>query len=962
MQAQEPVTIHLSEKNGLPDKEFYNIFEDNKGFIWLCADKGFFRYDGVTYKNYSNDEQRGLSVFGVKQDHVGQIWCNNISGQFFYVKGDKLTLFIDLRKQLKGELADFLIDEEYLWLFTVANIYKVNLKTKEVKIIKKGSKHLGVPFRYNNTIYYQDKDSISSITSDNKIKNLVSTKLLNRTLEGVVIGQGKSNIFKLDTDLFLMQNRLNVNAFFQFDILKHNFKIIKGFEEAEREKITDIFENNNEVWLASESGVWVYEYMQNHFRLKKRFLKNENVTKILKDKDNNYWFTTLNSGIYIIPNINIEKCNISPINKNISSLDKINDSTLIFGLSKGNIGFYNTNNHRAKIIDLPTNDRVSALIYHPNKNIIISKDRSSYVLSYKTLKYSKHSEYLAMKSFSIVENDDLLYTNYNNVRLLKSSDFKVSKKDFFKKRKIVSDIKRTYTSFYDKNKKEVYISFVDDLVKYDSIWNTTIIQYKNKPVYGKSISETDNGIIWVATFKNGIFGIKNDSVRHHFTTENGLSSNNIERIKADNNTLWIALDNSIQVLDVITKDIKTLRKSDGVLSYDISGIEVLNNKIYFSSNEGLFSIDKHKSFKSNTSKLYFNKIEINERDTLINTSYTLKYDQNAIKVGFNVNGFIYNQKGKYKYRLKGFNSNWLITDIGENSVKYNSLPSGNYTFQVQPFIESTDDQPTIKELRIIINSPYWETWWFIWSISLLILGSTIMYFRNKMKNKEKERITQLEKLSLEKELIAINLTALRSQMNPHFIFNALNSIQDLVLKEDTEASYDYIVLFAELIRNALSYSNQDFISIDKELKFLKVYLQLEKLRFGSDFNYTISCNSNESIDIPSLLIQPFIENALVHGLLHKSGKKELNIEFMFVDNMLQCIITDNGIGRTKASEIANRQGNHHESFALGAIEKRLQIFKKQYNNDIGYVIEDLYDNDIAKGTKVTVTMPFNKRF
>ncbi len=129
-------------------------------------------------------------------------------------------------------------------------------------------------------------------------------------------------------------------------------------------------------------------------------------------------------------------------------------------------------------------------------------------------------------------------------------------------------------------------------------------------------------------------------------------------------------------------------------------------------------------------------------------------------------------------------------------------------------------------------------------------------------------------MSLEKELIAINLTALRSQMNPHFIFNALNSIQDLVLKEDTEASYDSIVLFAELIRNTLNYSNQDFISIEKELDFLKVYLQLEKLRFGSDFNYTISFNSTENIDVPSLLIQPFIENALVHGLMHKDGKKK----------------------------------------------------------------------------------------
>ena len=141
-----------------------------------------------------------------------------------------------------------------------------------------------------------------------------------------------------------------------------------------------------------------------------------------------------------------------------------------------------------------------------------------------------------------------------------------------------------------------------------------------------------------------------------------------------------------------------------------------------------------------------------------------------------------------------------------------------------------------------------------------------------------------------------------------------------------------------------------------------MYLQLEKLRFGEAFNYTISFNSKENIDVPSLLIQPFIENALVHGLLHQSGKKELTILFSFTNNILQCQIIDNGIGRKEAGKIASRQGNHHESFALGAIGKRLEIFKKQYGKSIGYTIEDLYKNDTAKGTKVIVTMPYKMRF
>jgi len=963
MQAQEPVSIHLSEKNGLPDKEFYNIFEDEKGFIWLCADKGLFRYDGKKYKKYTHTAQRALSVFSVQQDPFKRVWCNNISGQFFYVTNNKLTLFIDLNKQLKGELVDFVVNDTYLWVFSRFKILRINLKNKKLKVISEVYKHIGAPYRFNNTIYFQTKGFISSITSDNKIKNVLPTSLLINNKKGSPIGQGKSKIFKVGSSLFLRQNRFLKNVFFQFDVATKSFKSIKGFDDIANDIVYELFNNDNEIWLGTKTGVWVYRLTKKGFKLIKHFLKDKNVTKILKDKDDNFWFTTLNNGIYVTPNINIETSTIKQINKNISSLDKVNDSTLVFGLANGNIGIYDIKKHVSKIIELPSRDRVSAIKYHIEKNIVIvSKDLSSYLISLQTFKYRSNKMFLAIKSFSILENNDLLFTNYINTRFIKNCYFNFKNNTHLMQPKIILKDKRTYTSFYDKKKKETYIAFVDGLIQFDRIWKPRSIQYKNKPIYSKSISKTTNDIVWVASFKDGIYGIKNNVIIHHYSTLNGLTSNNIEKIKADKNKLWIALDNSVQVLDTKTKQIRTLTKSEGVLSYDISGIEIFDKKVYFSSNEGLFSVDKKKAFKTQNPEVYFNTIEINEKDTLLASHYELKYNQNAIKIGFNVNGLLYNKKGKYKYRLKGFNDNWLTTDVGVNHEKYNSLPTGNYTFQVQPIIDNNVSNKKIKELTFLIKKPYWKTWWFLLSIALSVVGSIILYFKNKIKNKEKERIALLEKLSLEKELININLTALRSQMNPHFIFNALNSIQDLVLKQDTDASYDSIVLFSELIRNTLNYSSQDFISIDKELDFLKVYLQLENLRFGDEFKYTISFSSKENLEIPSLLIQPFIENALVHGLLHKKGEKELNINFTFNDNRLQCVITDNGVGRSKSATISNRQGNHHESFALGAIEKRLDIFRKQYNEHIGYAIEDLYEHDIAKGTKVIVTMPFKRKF
>jgi len=224
-------------------------------------------------------------------------------------------------------------------------------------------------------------------------------------------------------------------------------------------------------------------------------------------------------------------------------------------------------------------------------------------------------------------------------------------------------------------------------------------------------------------------------------------------------------------------------------------------------------------------------------------------------------------------------------------------------------------------------------------------------------NKELEIIHQELQKSKRYELAQTELKALRSQMNPHFIFNSLNSIQDLVLQEDVDKSYDYIVLFADLVRSTLTHSDQDFITIDKELDFLEVYLELEKLRFGDEFSYQINYSGSEDLKIPSLVIQPFIENALLHGLLHKKGEKRLNITFELTDK-LTCIVEDNGVGRLKSREIKERQKSQHASFSTQAIKKRMEILSSQFDMEASFIYLDLFENKKVLGTKVVIVLPF----
>ncbi len=255
---------------------------------------------------------------------------------------------------------------------------------------------------------------------------------------------------------------------------------------------------------------------------------------------------------------------------------------------------------------------------------------------------------------------------------------------------------------------------------------------------------------------------------------------------------------------------------------------------------------------------------------------------------------------------------------------------------------------------------------FAAGIIALLIGLFSVYIFNKLKlirtqkTKLDEAYLKLEE-STKNELAVSNLKALKSQMNPHFIFNLLNSIQALVMKGDVDASYVYMTKFAKLVRQTLHFSDADLVELEDEIDLLKLYLDLEKLRFSKDFEYKIIDNDIEGIEIPPLLIQPFIENALVHGLLHKAGKKTLKIEFEQKDKII-CTITDNGIGRTKAKEIKARQDIQHKSFSTKAIEKRFKILSETYKGEFGFKYEDVFENDIFVATQVKLYIPFKQVF
>jgi tetratricopeptide (TPR) repeat protein len=265
----------------------------------------------------------------------------------------------------------------------------------------------------------------------------------------------------------------------------------------------------------------------------------------------------------------------------------------------------------------------------------------------------------------------------------------------------------------------------------------------------------------------------------------------------------------------------------------------------------------------------------------------------------------------------------------------------------------------IAQINAEKNKGYLFYGFVVAGLILISLTLYIIFF----KAKKKQQIIALElhqankKLELEKLYRNSELKALKAQMNPHFMFNAMNSIQSLILKGDKDKAYSYLTKFAALIRENLNMSEKNFVYFDQELQLLETYLQLEKLRFNSGFEYHIlGTETIEDIKIPAMIIQPFVENAIKHGLLHKSGTKKLTIHFKQT-SLLTCIVEDNGIGR-EASEQLKSKKTTHQSFSTSAISKRFALFKEYYKMDLGFVYEDMMNGDILEGTRVIIKIPF----
>lgn len=954
--SQEPAFIRFTEEVGLPDIKVYDLFRDRAGYMWVAGDLGLFKYDGKQFREYTSPVKRGLSVFEISEDEAGRIWCYNITGQILYVENDTLKLFID--EKIFGNNLSFLKKAGDRVLITTSAEHKIySFQNKSlIKTIRRSYEE-GPLFYHNDLHYFLDGTHLSSLDRDNQIVKLIKTPLPQN--------RRSLNYFRTNQDLFIYWTNQEQNLI-KIHLETNSASIIKIPPVLKELSWVKTVLMNDFIWICTKNGIFKCYLDEDQLFIEERYLKNESTTDIEKDINGNLWIATINNSVFIIPNLGITRYNLPDNYANLVSGAPYNEKILM-GSYSGEVGVFDIQKKKVKTL-YKLKSKVNRLLYLANqKKIVAGIDGMLLTYDSENNKPFTNTVLGSVKDIAASEGNEILIALHN-----------MSLKISIKQPQVAIDGiagSRSNAVFYDNSSSKIYLGTSTDFISYDENLNSTIITKQNGDhIFAIDITKTDNGIIWLSTNDGGIYGIEDDQIVKQYNVSSGLPSNQAALLLAVGNHLWASTTKGIARIDVVTDEIEVITKQDGLPTYRVAEMIAMNGEIFCLSNKGLFKIDPKTVFKSLPSPDFLiREITMNESPVNLIDRNHFNHDQNNLSITLAANGFQTEKSLVFEYKIND-SEHWKILDKGEDRLTLFNLASGSYNIRMRVRDIFRNTHSSSQQISFSIGLPFYRTIWFLSIVSLVVIFIGLIIIRVIYERKQIESQKAYDQLVYEKELTSLKLENLRSRMDPHFIFNAFNSIQDYILRNKKQEASNYLGQFADLVREYLQNSSDDRIAFEKEIENIERYLELEKLRFEENFNYSITTD-DELMDvdfyIPTMIIQPYLENAIKHGLLHKSGMKRLQIHFskIHIDTekdqsivYLQCTIRDNGIGREASEKIKLANGKRHTSFAQKATQERLNLLNKNRTHVVSVMIKDLKDAaGQGIGTEVLLRMPMDFR-
>jgi len=946
-QQYEAYKINYGVNDGLPSSECYEIIQDSKGYIWFGTDRGVVKYNGYEFQTFTTKE--GLNnnvVFYLAEGPDGKIWFYDIENQLSYYYKDSIYQF------------------------------KHNRILKEK--IPKQAKPIGIKVDQNEKIYF----SIGLSENDNTIRSIEQN--------------GKITYYDSESYNLIIEkpNQRITTAYFGFNKKKkgsnqnlsvryvqysnENKSVIKkfSFQEQFYVSINRYKSFHDKVYFSYFNQLFVIDY---HNEIKKICEFDKGIIEIDVDQHENVYIGLYDEGMMVLPKGNPEEvyalvsdCSVSGFYMDINGG---------MWLSTQDKGIYFIP-HKSFSQHIPTKDVLVNNISGIGNDIIYSNyagelyhlnTRKKLPLALKNTTYIRNIVPLDTSRFmtSLISTFKYVYDNISSKPVLTHG----AGIDWLVTDSLIYGLSYGVLSSYDKYKlraidsvelsnlklecltggfsdKELFIGTVEGLYSYD--FTEFKKKYPSHFIYNARISDMimNKGVLYSATRGEGLIIHAKGKAPYTLSKKNGLISNELHKIALFGNRLYVLSKEGLSILEYKLGELKIANyaSNNGLLSNEVNDVYERNDTVWVATNKGITKFHISESYQSELDcPIYLRSLKIKNIERDKNQILALKYNENDLEFTFEAVSFNNHGNIKYRYKLVGIDDKWKETVSRE--LRYPNLPPGSYKFIIsyqKP--DLTWSSPTTL-FNMKIKVPIWEQTWFIICVIVsgilfvFIIVSRFVYKANR-------------KIQVQKTILDLERKALQAQMNPHFIFNALTSIQSLIAQKKNENAEEFLVTFSRLVRASLNHSSQTFISLEEELKLLKDYLKIEGLRFEQVFKWNIELSnplSEEDIFIPPMLIQPFIENAIEHGIRPLGRPGELSIFISFLNNeLLEVKIEDDGVGRSRAKE---KQIKGRKSKGIRLVKDRLHILNK--NADV--LITDKDDKLEDCGTVVIIRVPYQNR-
>lgn len=849
--SQNPTHYFLG-KEELASSDIYSLKQNRNGELFIATNYGLYKYEyGVFNKIEWDCEHQGSSLFSLRLNSKGDLYGINLSGEVFLLEDNKLKKYLSVPKEyVSPEGIDMAFDSDDQLILRSKGYYLY--KEEKWTNLLKNEQSLG------KTMNFYDPETVLIPSSSNSELYAVSNNGL------VIQEQSQSE----NMDIYAPERRY---AFFHGQSL-HSIDdkgLIISYNNSIKYKIHDEHyalvqqTNKNQVWaLDKTSGAFCLSLTNEGVQTSNKIFEDILISAVDESEDGTVFLGTFGKGVIVIPSINsrIYETELAQINhfvhlKNKQQIQKVdfsnfqriqlsNDEQIIYDMD----GLFFEEN-----VNFNLNDDHINLLFQLQRNANYSERKKTEIGFFGTI---KHCVKVDSTTALIASSAGIFKVGpgLSHLSWLKNGGgenwYRLKEKLF-----------RSRSVNYLPLSKELLYSKQSGLFLIDSLGIEKEILNEGNSVNSTYITVNERSFI-CATQDKGILFIRDGEIFVQIDKSNGLKSGFVQKVELVKNELYIATKEGFQIYNLENEKWNNLGKYSRIINGAVNDFIIASDEIWLASGNKLISIPISESTEDVDFDFSLKNIILRNQIFSKTDDLTTPYNHSKVVIGLNFNGIPFEEDARIEYRLN--EGNWVSLKATTEKLEFPSFAPGEYELKFR--VNYLGEYSHETSLAFKVTPPYWQTWWFFSLTIFLIVGGVFISLRIRVKRQQRRQQLVTDKLESE-------LKALRSQMNPHFIFNSLNSIQDLVMREDTRKTYDYIVLFSKLVRSTLNYSSLDFIPIEKEVEFLNVYLSLEKLRFQDDFDYEISYEGCEDYAVPSLLIQPFLENALVHGLLHKKGKK-----------------------------------------------------------------------------------------